>query len=296
MSDIPFDQREGFMWVDGAFINWQDAKIHIMTHGLHYGCAVFEGIKVYDSRPFKLMQHHQRFLKSGTLVGYRIPYSVDELNAVALELIARQGISNGYIRPIAWLGSETMLVSGNNCKVRTAMAVWETDKHDRSETRAVGARLNVSTWNKAPNGCLPHQSKVSGLYVIATMVKNQATSEGFDDSLFLDVHGHITEATTSNFFFIKNNQLMTPIADCFLNGITRQTIIEIAQRHDITVVEGHIRLEELQGADAAFLTGSAIEIMPVQSINYGDVECKFDVGNGLMKKLHSSYQELVYMP
>ena len=133
-----------------------------MTHGLHYGCSVFEGIKVYDSRPFKLAQHHQRFLKSANLVGYEIPYSVGELDAVALELIARQKISNGYIRPIAWFGSETMLVAGNNCKVHAAMAVWETDKYDRSETRAVGAKLNVSTWRKAPDGCLPHQSKVSG--------------------------------------------------------------------------------------------------------------------------------------
>ncbi len=292
MSIIPFDQRNGYIWVNGEFVEWGNAKIHILTHGLHYGCAVFEGIRVYNYKPFKLHEHQQRLINSAKLLDYTIPYSLRELEVAALEVIKKQNIKNGYLRPVAWLGSETMLISGNNCKVHTAIAGWETFEQKRAAIREVGAKVEISNWRKPPVGCVQHASKASGIYMMATMIKNGASNRGFDDALMLDIYDNITEATTSNFFMISEGKLITPLPDCFLNGITRQTIIMLAREQGIKVIEKYIKLEELKYADAAFFTGTAIEIMPIRAIDVNNKLYEFDIKNPILTLLTELYSKL----
>ncbi|KIE04438.1 putative branched-chain-amino-acid aminotransferase [Candidatus Jidaibacter acanthamoeba] len=293
MSLIPFDQREGFIWFDGDFVEWKDAKIHILTHGLHYGCTVFEGIRVYNYKPFKLREHQQRLINSAKLVGYNLPFTLEELELAAINVVKKQNIKDGYLRPVAWLGSETMLISGNNCKVHTAIAGWETFEQSRTTIRERGARVVISNWIKPPADCTPFKSKASGIYMIATMVKNEATAKGFDDALMLDINQNITEATTSNFFIITGNKLLTPIPDCFLNGITRQTVIEIAKTNGMEVIEKYIKIEDLNEAEAAFFTGTAIEIMPIGQIAATKATYGFDIKNHKLKLLMEAYSKLV---
>lgn len=292
MSLIPFDQREGFIWINGVFVEWKEAKIHVLTHSLHYGCAVFEGVRVYNYKPFKLREHQLRLLNSAKLVGYQIPFSLEELEAAAMEVIKKQDIKDGYLRPIAWLGSETMLISANNCKVHVAIAGWETFEQTRMSIRERGANVEVSSWIKPPAGCVPYASKASGIYMIATMVKNEATKRGYDDALMLDINKNITEATTSNFFVISGNSLITPTPDCFLNGITRQTVMEIAKNNGMEVIEKCIKVNELKDAEAAFFTGTAIEIMPIKQISYNKRTYQFDIQNNQLKLLMQLYSNL----
>jgi branched-chain amino acid aminotransferase len=208
-------------------------------------------------------------------------------------VIKQQNIKNGYLRPVAWLGSETMLIAGNNCKVHTAIAGWETFEDTRKKLREKGSEVIISEWRKPPANCTPFASKAAGLYMIATMVKNQAAKMGFDDAILLDVNGNITEATTSNFFIIVNQKLITPIPDCFLDGLTRQTIIQIAKDKGIEVEEKHIKPEELSEGNAAFFTGTAIEVMPIKSITNGNKKYEFSMENSILKTLIDEYSKLV---
>lgn len=289
MAQIPFDKLSGKMWVNGKVIDWQKAKIHILTHGLHYGSSVFEGIRVYDGKPFKLHEHMLRLKHSGDVLGLDIEYSVGELCKAANEQIEVNGVKNGYMRPVAWRGSEEMVIGGSECKTHVAIAVWKSFENKRSELRENGIRLTVSKWRKPQKEASPFTTKAASIYTISTMVKNEAAMLEFDDGIMLDEHKNVTEASTANIFFIKGKELHTPYPDCFLNGITRQTVINIAAENELKLYERFIKEEEIDSFDAAFLTGTAIEIMPIQCIDHK----QFETGHELIKFITSKYSEQV---
>lgn len=288
MEQQSFDNRAGKIWYDGEFEEWKDSKIHILNHGLHYGSSVFEGIRVYDSQAFKLKEHMERLHASAKYLKFEIPYSVNELVEKALELIKKNNVKNGYMRPIAWRGCETMLIGGNGTKIHTAIAVWESFEIGRVTTRERGINMCISSWRKPSADSSPCHSKAASIYTLATIIKIDAQDAGFDDALMLDSADNITEATTSNFFAIINNELHTPIPDCFLNGITRQTIIQVAKAAGIKVYERHIKVEELKKAEACFLTGTAIEIMPVKKID----NLEFNINHTMILKLSEEFSKL----
>lgn len=285
---LPFDQREGTIWLDGKYIEWNDANIHILSHGLQYGGLVFEGIRIYQGKPFKLKEHMARLKNSAELIGFELEHAEAELCAATEELIKLNKIENGYIRPAAWRGTETMLISGAGTKTHVVIAAWESFEWMRHERKQTGVRLMVSKWRKANPDASPYQAKVAGVYAIASMVKNEAEAAGYDDVIMLDSDGNITESSTSNFFAIIGDELYTPIADRFLNGITRQTILQIASELGVVTHEVKLTLDDLKRASACFLTGTAIEIMPIKSVE--DIE--FELNNDLLQKLQYSYQRL----
>lgn len=288
MSLIPIDSRDGVIWFDGKFVPWKDAKIHVLTHGLHYGSCVFEGERAYNGRIFKSRQHSERLHKSAELLGFQIPYSVDEIEKAKQELIAKQGVVNGYLRPVAWRGSEQLSVSAQKNTIHLAIATWEWPSYFSKELKEKGIKLIHSRWVRPGPNMAPTASKAAGLYMICTMSKHDAEAQGCQDALMLDYRGYIAEATGANIFLIKNGEVHTPIADCFLNGITRQTIIELAREHGIKLIERHIKPEELKDFTEVFLTGSAAEVTPVGQI--GDLH--FTPG-ALTKKFMDTYHELV---
>lgn len=284
---------QGKIWFNGKIVEWGDANIHILTHGLHYGSSVYEGIRVYNGNAFKIEEHIERFHASAKCIGISIPFSTEELIAAANEQIKLNNIIDGYVRPVAWRGSETMLIGGVDKSAEVAIAVWKIFEN-REDLRRKGIKLCLSKWCKPAPNASPYTAKTAGVYTLATMVKNEAVARGFDDALMLDSDGNITEATTSNLFFIFGNELHTPIPDCFLNGITRQTIIALAKKLGIKVHERKIKFEELLSENkafqnGAFLTGTAIEIMPVQLIE--DVE--FDINNPILRNLAEHYAKEV---
>lgn len=289
MTQIPFDKRDGKIWLNGEIIEWRDAKTHILTHALHYGSSVFEGIRIYDGKPFKLHEHLVRLKHSAEVLGLNIDYTLEELGEIATKQIELNGISNGYMRPFAWRGPEEMLIGGQKCTTNIAIAVWKTFEESRSKLREDGIRLTISNWIKPQKGSSPYTAKAACIYTIATMVKNEASLQDFDDAIMLDEKKNITEASTSNIFFVKNNELHTPYPDCFLNGITRQTVIALASQNDIKVYERFINQDEIESFDAAFLTGTAIEIMPIKCI----VDKEFETTNELIKFISSEYSKLV---
>lgn len=289
MNTVPFDKRQGKAWVNGEITDWQDAKIHILNHGLHYGSSVYEGIRVYNHIPFKVHEHMQRLLDSANEIGFSLPYSVAQLTDACLEQISLNNIANGYVRPIAWRGSETMLIGGKDCSINTAVFVWSSFESARNTLRETGIRLTISKWRKPRPDASPFRAKAASIYTLATMIKNEAENRGFDDALVLDDAGNITEATTSNFFTIKNSKLYTPTPDCFINGITRQTIIEVARDLNIEVIEGKITPEFVQSADSCFLTGTAIEIMPIKQID----EFLYDINHPMLQILTTAFKNAV---
>lgn len=289
MNNIPFDARPGKAWLNGEVIDWQDGQIHILSHGLHYGGSVFEGIRVYNTVPFKVKEHMQRLIDSAQEIGFEIPYSVDDLTESCKEQIQLNNIENGYVRPIAWRGAETMLIGAKDCKINTAIFVWTSFESTRSTLREAGIRLTISKWRKPAPNASPFKAKAACIYTIATMVKNEAEAKGFDDAIVLDSEGYITEATTSNFFAIKNSKLYTPIPDCFLNGITRQTIITLARNLDIEVNECKVSPDFIKDADACFLTGTAIEIMPIKQID----EIQYDINHPMLQILTTAFKNAV---
>jgi branched-chain amino acid aminotransferase len=289
MAQIPFDKITGKIWLNGESIDWQEAKIHILTHGLHYGTSVFEGIRVYDGKPFKLHEHMIRLKHSADVLGMNIDYSADELDKAAMEQIEANEIQNGYMRPVAWRGSEEMLIGGASCTTNVAIAVWKSFESKRSETRDRGIKLTISKWRKPQKDSSPFTTKAASIYTLASMVKNEAVNMDFDDGLMLDEHKNVTEASTSNIFFIKGNELHTPYPDCFLNGITRQTVVDIAAEHEIKLYERFIKQDDIQNFDAAFLTGTAIEIMPIQCIDNKEFETQHE----LIKFISNKYSQLV---
>ncbi|MBB3452215.1 branched-chain amino acid aminotransferase [Rhizobium sp. BK313] len=266
MASVPFDQLDGEIWFNGAFVPWKDAKIHVLTHGLHYASAVFEGERAYGGQVFKLTEHNQRLHKSADILGFKIPYSVAELDAATIELLKRQGFSEAYVRPIAWRGSEMMGVSAQNNRINVAIAIWQWGSYFNPAEKLKGIRLDVAEYRRPDPKTAPCASKAAGLYMICTISKHAAEAKGYADAMMLDYRGQVAEATGANIFFVKDGVIHTPTPDCFLNGITRQTVIELAKRRGLQVVERAILPEELSGFSECFLTGSAAEVTPVSEI------------------------------
>ena len=283
-----FDNRAGYIWLDGKFVKWNQAKIHVLTHGLHYASCVFEGARVYNGKIFKLNEHTKRLLLSSKILGFKLPYAEKEINKVCKQIIKKQNIKNGYLRPFAWRGSEMMAISAQNTTIHLAIATWEMSTYFDKKKKISGITLQTSKWMKPPPNSAPTQAKAAGLYMICTLSKHIAEKNGFDDSLMLDSNGKIAESTGANIFFVKNNKLFTPIADCFLNGITRKTVIQLAKKNNIKVIEKRILPKELVKADEIFLTGTAVEITPVSQVD----NRKYKIGE-ITKKLISLFSDLV---
>ena len=266
MTSTSFDNRDGVIWYDGKFVNWPDAKLHVLTHGLHYASAVFEGTRVYGGNIFRLKEHTDRLINSAKILGFEIPYTAAELNQTQRELIKRQGIKDGYIRPVAWRGSEMMAVSAQRNKIHVAVATWTWPSYFSVEAKLKGIRLDNAIYRRPDPACAPTKAKAAGLYMICTLSKHAAEARGYDDAMMLDYRGLVAESTGANVFFSKDGVLHTPTPDCFLNGITRQTVIELAERRGIKVVERHIRPEEMADFEECFLTGTAAEVTPVSEV------------------------------
>ena len=267
MSVLPFDDRDGVIWFDGALVPWRDARIHVLTHGLHYGSCVFEGERVYNGSVFKLSEHSARLAKSAELLGFSLPYGVAEIDEATRKVVQAMGISDGYVRPVAWRGSEMMGVSAQQNRIHVAIACWVWPSYFSPEARMAGIRLTMAPWRRPAPDSAPTQSKAAGLYMICTMSKHQAENAGFHDALMLDHRGLLAEATGANLFLVKEGRLHTPTPDCFLDGITRRTVMDLARRRGIEVVERAIRPEELKEAEEVFLTGTAAEVTPVGEVD-----------------------------
>ena len=291
MADfVPFDDRDGKIWLDGKLVDWRDAKIHVLTHGLHYASAVFEGERCYGGNIFKVREHGERLHASAQMVGYDIPYSIEALEEARYEVLRANDIIDGYVRPVAWRGSEMMGVSAQQNTIHVAIAAWPWPSYFSDEARQRGIKLAISDWRRPAPDTAPTQAKASGLYMICTMSKHKAEQEGFDDSLMYDHRGLIAEATGANIFLAQEGKLHTPIPDCFLDGITRRTVMDLAQRRGIEVIERHMEPEEIAKADEIFLTGTAAEVTPVGQI--GDNH--FQVGsitNQLMDDYHAEVRK-----
>ena len=289
MESIPFDKRSGKIWFNGELVNWSDAKIHVLNHGLHYASCVFEGERVYDGEIFKLEEHTERLFHSASRLGFKIPYSQKHLNEACMDIVKIQKVKNGYVRPVAWRGSEMMAISAQKTKIHVAIATWEWGSYFDPNLKLKGIKLNISKWRRPAPNTIPWDTKASGLYMICTLSKHEAEKDGFTDSLMLDYQDNVAEATGANIFF-KNSEgeLHTPIPDSFLNGITRRCIIELAKEKKIKIVERKIKPEELSKFVGCFLTGTAAEVTPVSQID----KYKFTVCN-VIKDLSASYQTLV---
>ncbi|MGE0657854.1 MAG: branched-chain amino acid aminotransferase [Reyranellaceae bacterium] len=261
-----FDDRDGLIWYDGKMVPWRDAKLHVLTHALHYASSVFEGERVYGGKVFKLTEHSARLVKSAEMMGFKIPYSVAEIDRATEETVKASGIVDGYVRPVAWRGSEMMGVSAQNNKIHLAIAVWEWPSYFTPEARMQGIRLKISEWRRPDPMTAPVHAKAAGLYMICTLSKHKAESEGYDDALMLDWRGQVAEATGANVFFVMDGEIHTPKPDCFLDGITRQTVIGLAKNRQMKVVERAIMPEEMAKASECFLTGTAAEVTPVREI------------------------------
>ena len=289
MEPIPFDKRSGKIWFNGKTVNWHDAQIHVLNHGLHYASCVFEGERVYDGEIFKLEEHTERLFHSAKRLGFNIPYSQDTLNKACKEIVKIQKVKNGYVRPVVWRGSEMMAISAQKTKIHVAIATWEWGSYFDPKLKVEGIKLNISNWRRPAPNTIPWDTKASGLYMICTLSKHEAEKEGFTDSLMLDHQENIAEATGANVFFKNNkNELHTPIPDSFLDGITRRSIINIAKSKQIKIFERKIKPDELSQFTGCFLTGTAAEVTPVSQID----EYKFIVCD-VIKDLSESYQKIV---
>ena len=288
MTILPFDDRDGFIWMDGKMYPWREAKIHVLSHGLHYASAVFEGERMYDGNIFKSKEHSQRLIKSAEILGMKVPLSLEELEDIKYEVMKANGLDNGYVRPIAWRGGEQMGVSARKTKIHVAVAGWSWGSYFDPEKREKGISLKTSPWKRPAPDTAPTQSKASGLYMINTMSKHAVEDEGFDDALMLDYRGYVAEGSAANLFAVKDGVLITPIPDCFLNGITRQTVIELANDMKIPLEVRHIKPEELSEFQEIFLTGTAAEVTAVGRID----DHRYDVGP-ITKQIRSAYESLV---
>lgn len=266
-TSVPFDQREGEIWFNGRFVEWKKANIHILTHGLHYASCVYEGERAYGGSIFKLAQHTDRLINSARALDFDLPFSEMDIEAASKELLIRNGIQDGYLRPVAWRGSEQISTSARGTRIYMAIACWSWPSYFDPASRLKGIRLKTSSWHRPPPFCGPHRAKASSHYMIATLSKHDAEANGFDDALMLDWRGHVAEATSANIFFVKDRALHTPTPDCFLDGITRQTVIELAHRRGFDIHERTILPEELSDFEECFITGTAVEVCLVQSID-----------------------------
>ncbi len=266
MSIIPFDQRDGHIWFNGEIIPWKDAKVHVLTHGLHYGSSVFEGERSYGGKIFKSKEHTQRFRKSANLMDFDLPYTDDEIIAAKDEVVKLAGGGDQYVRPVAFRGSEMMAVAAQHNKIHVAIATWDWPSMFDPETKMKGIKLDIAEYRRPDPMCAPVHAKAAGLYMICTISKHKAEKKGYADAMMLDWQGRVAECTGANIFFIKDGAIHTPIADCFLNGITRQTVIAIAKSQGMDVIETRIMPEELSTFNECFIVGSGAEITPVSEI------------------------------
>ena len=286
---IPYDKRSGKIWYNSNLVDWSDVKLHVLSHGLHYASCVFEGERVYDGTIFKLEEHTDRFFHSANRMGFKIPYSKEEINEACKKIVSIQKVKNGYVRPVAWRGSEMMAISAQQTKIHVAIATWEWGTYFDPKLKLEGIKLNISKWRRPAPDTIPWDTKASGLYMICTLSKHEAEKQGYSDSLMLDHQGNVAEATGANIFFKDSNgELHTPIPDSFLDGITRRTAIEIAKSKKIKINERKILPDELSNFVGCFLTGTAAEITPVSKI----AEHSYKVCDVILD-LSTSYDKLV---
>jgi branched-chain amino acid aminotransferase len=289
MAGPNFADRDGKIWYNGEFMEWRDAQVHVLTHGLHYASSVFEGERMYSGSIFKLREHTERLFYSAGELGFKIPYSIEEIDAASNAVCEANGITNGYVRPIAWRGSEMMGVSAQDNRINVAIAAWEWPSYFSPELRMQGIKLQISKWKRPSPETEPVHAKAAGLYMICTLSKHTAEAEGFQDALMLDWRGQIAEATGANIFFLMSDgKIHTPTPDCFLDGITRRTVIDLARARGIEVVERAIMPEEMADASECFLTGTAAEVTPVGSI----AEYSFTPGD-ISRQLMEDYDKKV---
>ena len=266
MAGVPFDQMQGQIWYNGEFVDWADAKVHVLTHGLHYGSCVFEGERAYGGAIFKSREHTERLHHSAKVLDFEIPYSVDDIEQAKRDVLSVNGFTDAYVRPVAWRGSEMMGVSAQSNKINLAIAAWEWPSYFDPEERLKGIRIDIAQYRRPDPMTAPVDSKAAGLYMICTISKHAAEAKGYADAMMLDWQGRVAECTGANMFFIKDGKMHTPTPDCFLDGITRQTVIELAKRRNIEVIERRIMPEELSNFTECFITGTAAEVTAVSEI------------------------------
>jgi len=285
----PYDQRDGFIWMNGELIPWRDARVHLLTHALHYGSAVFEGERVYDGEIFKLTEHSQRLHESAKGLDFEIPYSVAEIDKACRDVVRANGLIDGYVRPIAWRGSEQMGVAAQATKINLAIAAWDWGSYFDPSARTKGLRLTIAQYRRPDPRTAPAMSKATGLYMICTIEKHRAERAGYADALMLDWRGQIAESTGANIFFVQNGVLHTPLPDCFLDGITRRTVIGLAKKRGLKVIERAIMPEEMAQFSECFITGTAAEVTPVSEIG----PYRFTIGD-ITRHLMDDYSALVH--
>jgi branched-chain amino acid aminotransferase len=289
MTTAPtFDDRDGFIWMNGALVPWRSAKVHVLTHALHYASSVFEGERSYSGKVFKLEEHTDRLFESARLLDMKIPYTPQQINAATYETLSANAITDGYVRPMAWRGSEQMGVTAQNARINVAIACWVWPSYFTMEARLKGIRLQISEWRRPAPQSAPVKAKAAGLYMICTLSKHTAERAGYEDALMLDYRGQVAEATGANVFFIINGEIHTPLPDCFLDGITRRTVIELAKKRGYKLIERAIMPEEMAKAQECFLTGTAAEVTPVREIG----PFKFTPGE-VCRTLMEDYSALV---
>ena len=281
-----FESRGNKIWMDGKLVDWTSANVHVLPHGLHYASSVFEGTRFYNGKIFKLQQHNERLVRSAKLLGFEVPYSVAELNAACEEAVAAEGLTDGYIRPVAWCGTEKMAIDRDGIDVHVAVAAWAWGNYFNNKMR--GLKLCLADWRRPDPITAPFEAKAAGLYMICSMSKSAAQAKGCDDALMLDWRGQVAEGTGANVFFVRDGAVHTPTPDCFLNGITRQTVMDLALDKGLEVIERAILPEELPTFSEAFFTGTAAEVTPIRQIE----EIQYQVGR-VTQGLAEDYHRLV---
>ncbi|MGY6568846.1 MAG: branched-chain amino acid aminotransferase [Salinarimonas sp.] len=266
MSPISFDQQDGWIWLDGALTPWAEAKLHVLSHGLHYGSSVFEGERAYGGEIFKCSEHSERLLRSAEVLDFQIPYTAAEIDAAKRLVVAKNGLVDAYVRPVAWRGSEMMGVSAQKNTIHLAIAAWEWPSYFDPAERLKGIRLDIAQYRRPDPATAPCHSKAAGLYMICTISKHAAERKGYADALMFDWQGRVAECTGANVFFTRDGAIHTPIADCFLDGITRRTVMDLARRRGFEVIERRIMPDELDSFNECFITGTAAEVTPVSEI------------------------------
>lgn len=289
MADlVPYHDRDGLIWMDGTLVPWREANVHVLTHALHYASSVFEGERAYQGEIFKLTEHTERLVESARILDFEIPYTVAEIDQACRDTIAANKLSDCYVRPLAWRGSEQMGVSAQQTKIHLAIAAWNWGSYFPMELRLKGIRVAYAKYRRPDSACAPSKAKAAGLYMICTIEKHRAERAGYSDALMLDYRGHVAECTGANIFLIKDGVIHTPTPDCFLDGITRRTVIDLAKARGIEVVTRTILPEELGSFSECFITGTAAEVTPVSEIG----EHRYKPG-AITETLLNDYMELV---
>jgi branched-chain amino acid aminotransferase len=288
MSIVPFHDRDGFIWFNGALVPWREANLHVLSHGLHYASCVFEGERAYGGEIFKLTEHTERLFRSAEILDFKIPYTVAEIDQACRDTLKANNLVDGYVRPLAWRGSEMMGVSAQNNRINVAVAAWAWPSYFSPEARMEGIRLTWAKYRRPDPRTAPVHSKAAGLYMICTVSKHEAERQGYADAVMLDWRGQIAECTGANIFLVQNGALHTPTPDCFLDGITRRTVIDLARRRGWTVTERAIMPEELARTQEVFITGSAAEVTPIKEIG----EYRFKPGE-ITRTLMQDYEATV---